>query len=297
MRVRGFTLLELLLTLAIAAVLASLATMAYLDYLTRAKATQALVNVDNIKTVVGTENLEFAELQQDAVPGIAPAKLKSLLQDSVFRGDGGLTLWLIKAPARTFSSYPDRSTYALVARVPGVDAQGALLAFRRALSFSEGDAPWLDALSFSFPLMAVTGAVAPPGPSPADKPDCRKGSSWGLVQSRSTGSNTWSGAATIVACGTDGKPLSAVKGAAKIRLTLKVKTWNGEIIERGWDDQRDWQDGFSSFSAQNLSAGGGETILSVTFSVTGVVYYYPTNPAVKWDGTGTSVTILAPGGK
>ena len=155
MRAKGFTLLELMLAIGIALALSAIATVSYLDYLKRAHSAQLLVNVDNIKTVVAVENLESAELQTDAVPGVAPPRLNKLLADSVFQGYDGITLWLIKAPAGTFKSYPDKATYSLVARAPGIGSTESLAIFRMALAYSAGDVPWLDSQSFSFPLMAV----------------------------------------------------------------------------------------------------------------------------------------------
>jgi hypothetical protein len=127
--------------------------------------------------VVRVENrTDNPDLEAGATTGKAPPRLGGLLPDSDFQGRAGITLSFIKAPAGSFTSYPDRSTYALLVKAPGDEALDALYALRRGLPHAEGDAPWLDASTFMFPVEPVALAAAQPAlPLPPCVPQESKG--------------------------------------------------------------------------------------------------------------------------
>lgn len=181
MPAKGFTILELMLALGTVAVLSLLAAGSYRIYVVRAQAAQALINVDQITTVVRVENrLDNPDLHLDAAPGAAPPKLKGTLPDVAFQGRDGITLAMIKAPAGMFASYHDRATYALVVAAPE-QAALQLAALRWGLSREEGDAPWLDTRSFVFPIEPIAiqaDAVTSPPEIPPCTPKGGKGKDW-----------------------------------------------------------------------------------------------------------------------
>ena len=44
----------------------------------------------------------------------------------------------------------------------------------------------------------------------------------------------------------------------------------------------------------NTGANGQEAVLAMTYEVTGVTYYWPANPTIKWDGGKPSVKVDVP---
>jgi prepilin-type N-terminal cleavage/methylation domain-containing protein len=283
----GFTLVELAFAVAIAGVLAAAALAAYPGFMARGRAAQALSNIDHIGTVTRIE-ASSPDLQAGATAGKAPPRLNGLLRDDEFNGDGGLTLWLIRAPAGTFASISDRDVYALVAKVPAA-ASSAILALRRSLPYGDGDMPWLDNASFVFPLELVAGAGAAPPKGGA----CASGSSWSASPAQSSG-GTWKACASVTACGSDAKPLDGINAGAWASMTFTVRAYDGTVFTRGWDDTRQLSGGNASFCTPDLSMGAGETVLSVRFTLERIAYYYPTDPPIKWDGTASSVVVSKP---
>lgn len=176
MRERGFTLLELVLILAILGLLSLTSLGLYTTYTLRAGLAQTLVHVGHIRTSVAVESASGREreLEAGAQPGKAPPKL-SILADHHFNAPDGVRLWLVRAPPGTFATEPDRSSYALAASSPGEDGLARLRAFYRLV---QSDKIWLSESSFMFPLVPVepagpaSGPPAPPPPNddPAPQP-------------------------------------------------------------------------------------------------------------------------------
>lgn len=118
--------------------------------------------------------------------------------------------------------------------------------------------------------------------------------SWeGSAQANAGG--TWTCSARATVRGTDGNPLGGTVGA-RVRVTTLFTGWNGAPGQRGWDDVMNLQAGHGSISLANLNAqaGRGEVITGCRFDVTGVDYYWPTQPAIRWDGSAASVAITPP---
>lgn len=284
---RGFTFLELASAVAITASLAALALPIYGAYLQRAQLSQLLLHVDQIGTAVRIEDASGVKnLQAGAEPGHSPAQLQAV-PDSAFNDAGGIRLLLIRAPAGTFASWPDQAAYGLIADMDAAADSARLRNLRHLLPFDSGDKLWLAANQLAFPLLA-RGTVATPAPAP--------GTGWeGGGQSQG---DSWTCSGTVTVCGTDGKPLTGVNAGVRIKVTMSVTTWDGKATQRSWDDLRNLSDGKGSFSYGGLSASisKGELVTACRFDVLGVDYYYPPDPAIRWDGKTPSLQVSLPGG-
>lgn len=294
-RFQGFTLLELMLGTAIVAILGALSVASYHGYVIRGRTAQTLVNVDHIRTVLAVELATGApaDLAAGAVAGRAPPGFAGSLSDWEFSGVFEHTLWFFKAPAGTFASFPDRAVYALLAVAGNSRQQQALYALRWGLPFQDGDMPWLSAQGFAFPLESPTGgagAAPNPDPDPSLPPDCARGSRFGQVEVQGVCGGAWSAQAVLAACNSEHQPLTAVSGQVQILRTETVRAWNGELVQYAWTTWGDWQDGFVAFREPALRP----EVLSVSYDVLGVHYYYPTDPVLKWDGQMPSITLDSP---
>lgn len=292
----GFTLIELMVALAIVAILAVLALPAYRIYVVRAELAQLLVHVDQIATAVQVEDaLGERRLEEGAVPGKAPPRLQ-VVPDASFNEPGGLRLFLIRAPKGTFQSYPDTAKYGLIADAPGAPDLMRLQQFRHVLPFVAGDKVWLTETTFAFPLVAraAEAGAAPPPPPPPSPPPPGPGTGWeggGTVNG-----STWTCQASVSVYGTDGKPLTEVNAGVRIKVVLSVTAYDGSPVERSWDDLGNLNGGKASFSISGLSAqaSNGELVTGCRLQVVGVDYYWPTDPAVKWDGRLSQIDIPKP---
>lgn len=287
LRRRGFTLLELVVSVAVVAVLVALAVPSYRLYVERAQLAQLLLQIDQISTAVQIEDATGRRaLQRGAQPGKAPPRLQ-VVPDAAFSEPGGLRLLLIRAPAGFFASSPSAARYGLIADLTGNASPERLAQLRQVLPFDAGDKIWLTADTLAFPLVnrAAAGAVVPP----TGGGDWEDGSTPGP-------NNTWTCAATLSVYGTDGKLLTGVNAGIHVKVILDVTTWDGQKTQRSWDDLGNLTDGKTSFKVDGLSANAshGELVTGCRFEVTGVSYYWPTDPPIRWNGKLSSIQIAMP---
>lgn len=285
-RDRGFSMPELVLVLGVLGVLAAIALPVYTRYLERAELAQLLVQIDQISTAVQTEDATgIKALHQDAQPGRAPPALRTV-PDEAFREPGGLRLLLIRAPAGFFATSPGTEQYGLLADLTGAATPQRLRELNRALPFTPGDKIWLSQGQLAFPLVARALAATAPPAGPA--------TSW-QGQGERNPSGSWDCVATVGVYGTDNRLLTAVDAGVQVRVTLEGTNWAGQPISRGWDDSGRLQDGKATFRVRNLAGPGkGEVITTCRLAVTGVTYWWPPDPPVKWDGTKASIAIGMP---
>ncbi|WP_298931031.1 prepilin-type N-terminal cleavage/methylation domain-containing protein [uncultured Ramlibacter sp.] len=282
----GFTLIEVMGVVAIVAALAVVAVPVYRDYVQRAQLAQLLSQIDQIATSVQVEDATGERnLQRDAKPGKAPPQLQ-VVADAAFSEPGGIRLLLIRAPAGFFASSPQTARYGLIADLTPPADERRLRELARALPYNAGDKLWLASGQLAFPL--VDGAA--PGAASA-----RPATGWeGAATLDGTGG--WTCQGTVSVYGSDGQLLTGVNAGVRIQVTLSVTGWDGKPFERNWTDQGNLAGGKASFSLRGLSAqaGRGEVVTGCKLAVSEVVYYYPTNPPVQWDGGKPTLQINKP---
>lgn len=288
-QVRGFTLLEIVLVLLTVAALVALSVPIYSSYAQRAQLAQLLLQIDQISTAVQIEDATGVKrLHREAQPGRAPPGL-GVVPDASFNEPGGIRLLLIQAPAGFFASSPRDARYGLIADLTGAADVGRLAQLRQALPFEAGDKIWIADNQLAFPLVARASEVVVP---PSLPPPVTSWQGAGVPGRK----NTWSAQATLSVYGTDGKLLTDVNAGMRIKVTLYVTTWDGRQIERSWTDLGNLNAGRTSFSIDGLAtpSGKGEVVTGCRLEVTGIDYYWPTNPPIKWDGTRASIQIPMP---
>lgn len=312
-RIPGFVIIELLMVMGIVGVLSTIAVASYNLYVMRGQLAQTLVDYGHIRSIVNVESYDSdnSNLQLGSVPGEVPPALKNLLSQREFNQMDGIKLQLVKAPAGTFASFPNKETYALIASAG--DAAGArrLRLLRNELPHNEGDKLWLSEQELYFPLNlgegnSPGGTVSPaplpvvppsipvpsnPPPTPPSTPE----TGWDNPESSASG-NTWTAGARICVTGTDGQKLTGVNAQVQLRVVQEVRTWNGQSTERSWVTQVALTDGCATFeqSGAPIPASGQEGVSAFRFEVLDVIYYWPTNPAIKWDGVKPVIRIESP---
>lgn len=311
---RGFTLVELMMVIAIISILAAVALAVYFSYIVRGHAAQTLSSYDHIRTVVHVETQADGrtDLQLDSVPGEAPPALEGMLGSTDFNQPYGTMLQLVKAPAGTFASFPNTDTYALIASADDRPGEYFLRELRAVLPHAEGDKLWLTSDMLYFPLDTGTGtasgAAASPGEtgagssetSPASpetpSPPAPPASGWSTPETTNKGS-TWDAQANVCLSGTDGNLLSSdLNAQVRVRIVQEVRTWDGQTTERSWETQVPIVNGCATVSQTGspYATQGNEGVTGLRFEIIGVNYYWPTDPPVKWDGNTPSLHISAP---
>jgi len=171
---QGFTLIELMVVIAIIGILSALALGSYLTYIIRSQVAQTLSSYDHIRTVVNIETQADgrSDLQLGSIPGEAPPALATSLDRVDFNQAYSTTLQLVKAPAGTFAGFPTEDAYALIATTHNeTTGQYFLRGLRAVLPHSEGDKLWLSNYMLYFPLdpgfgSALTAPTLPTPPTP-----------------------------------------------------------------------------------------------------------------------------------
>ena len=193
-RARGFTLLELMMVVAIIALLGALAVSSYRLNILKGQAAQTLTDYGHIRTIVAVETQADGEsnLQENSIPGAVPPKLQGQLDTREFNGPDGQQLQLVVAPAGTFASYPNQDVYALIDTVAGIAGELRLRVLRSELPHAEGDKLWISSSQLMFPLDPGSGTSATPVGPPAASSSGGSSSGSGSGSS-SSGASTSSG--------------------------------------------------------------------------------------------------------
>jgi signal peptidase I len=116
------------------------------------------------------------------------------------------------------------------------------------------------------------------------------------ISSGSRESSSWRSDASVTVMGTDHKPLTGVSAGVQIAIVQEYRNWDSSVAERSWSTQGTLVGGVFTLANTGLSIGasGDQAIVAMRYTVTGVVYYYPTNPAIRWDGGTPTTRVAAP---
>jgi len=76
----------------------------------------------------------------------------------------------------------------------------------------------------------------------------------------------------------------------------EVRTWDGKATERSWLTQVPIVNGCATITQTGspIAGPGTEGVSGLRFEITDVHYYWPTDPAIKWDGKTPPLHITAP---
>lgn len=296
---RGFTLVELMVALAIVLVLASVATGSYVYYVMRSQLAQVLVDYGHIREVVALETRvnDKRNLQLGSVAGQVPPALRGVLSEASFSNpDTHTRLQLIKAPQGTFASFPNAEVYALVASSAAEGGAAYLRVLRHLLPHADGDKLWLSSEELCFPLdtgAGGAGPVKPPDP-PASEPGTGPGD-WGHVETDRNGS-TWTARATICLFDVNGNPLVGVNMEVEVRATVTAVNADG-TPGASWErvDRLKLVNGCATYEVSGLAWGSAGQYRNPQIQF-GVVNFwsYDGPPAVPWDGNKPTLTITQP---
>lgn len=308
---RGFTLIELMMVIAIIGILTALALGSYFTYVIRSQTAQTLSSYYNIRIVVNIETQASGrvDLQLNSIPGEVPPALATLLDRVDFNQAHSTTLQLVRAPAGTFAGFPTEDVYALIATTHNETmGQYFLRVLRMVLPHSEGDKLWLSKNVLYFPLdlgsggtsiapglpEPITPTVPPIPPTPPSTGDNTPG--WNDTQTENNGS-TWDAQSRVCLAGSDGKLLSSdLNAQVQVRIVQEVRTWDGKTTERSWQTQVPIVNGCATISQTDspIAGSGTEGVSGLRFEIVDIKYYWPTDPAIKWDGKTPPLHITAP---
>lgn len=137
---KGFTLIELMIVVAIIGILAAVALPAYQDYTIRSRVTEGLTVAGGAKTLIGDSSATLAELNAaadtwNAQAGNNGAVTKYVTSVLINRDTGEITITYNPA---NIGSIPAGSSMRLTPYIAGTNAAGALQVVQLGASFGAG---------------------------------------------------------------------------------------------------------------------------------------------------------------
>ncbi|HTY48395.1 MAG TPA: prepilin-type N-terminal cleavage/methylation domain-containing protein [Steroidobacteraceae bacterium] len=272
-RARGFTLLELMMVVAIVAILGSLAVSSYRLYIMRSQAAQTLTDYGHIRTVVAVETQADGanNLQEDSVAGAVPPKLQGQLDNREFNGLDGQQLQLVVAPAGTFASFPDQDVYALVDTAPGVLGELRLRVLRQALPHAAGDKIWVSPNELIWPLDPGAGGATAVVTTPATPGVGSSGSSASTSTSGSSGTTTAGGSSGSTS-GSGGSPLGSSSSGSSSTSSSSGSSPAGSSSGTTAAASSSGSSGSGPASSGSSTPGTGGTTVSGTTTSNGSTY-------------------------
>jgi hypothetical protein len=158
---------------------------------------------------------------------------------------------------------------------------------------ARGSTTTVPAATTTFP--PAPAPVAPETAEPPKTTPAPKGTAWTAIAT-SESKRSWRSDVSGIVMGTDGEPLTGVSAGVKVTIVQEYRTRDGKPAERSWTTQGNLVKGVLSLTDSGLSTGasGGEAVTAMRYTVTDVVYYYPSNPSIRWDGETSKTRIAAP---
>jgi Flp pilus assembly pilin Flp len=143
------------------------------------------------------------------------------------------------------------------------------------------------------PLTTTTSTTTTVQPTTTTKAPTK--TAW-TSKATANGGKKWTSEASVSVYGTDGKLLTGVSVGVQIRVVQEYTTWDGKSEIRTWTTSANIVDGKATFSNSDLTRNtkNAENIVAMRYEVTDVVYYYPSDPKVRWDGGAATVRVEAP---
>ncbi len=167
---QGFTLIELMIVVAIIGILAAVALPAYQDYTVRSRITEGLALAGDAKSAVGTNATTVADLQTAATTFNNAFTQTKYVSDLDINAAAGATLGVITVQfnAANVGRIPANAT---ITMSPYINVGGAATALGTALAAnSQGNVDWVCQSTTNATAVArgLTAIAATPGTVPAN---------------------------------------------------------------------------------------------------------------------------------